>query len=191
MTDLPAYLSESAAADSAAIKPLSGSRKVYVQGSRSDLRVPMREITVQDTPTEMGGEPNPPVFVYDTSGPYTDPDAAIDLRKGLKPVRAAWIAERGDVEQLPDYSSGFTRRRMKDPQLDPLRFSDERKPLRATAGRNVSQMHYARQGIVTPEMEYVAIRENMKLQEAREQGLLKDQHPGQSFGAGLPDRITP
>ncbi len=96
MTDLPAYLSESAAADSAAIKPLSGSRKVYVQGSRSDLRVPMREITVQDTPTEMGGEPNPPVVVYDTSGPYTDPEAAIDLRKGLKQVRAAWIAERGD-----------------------------------------------------------------------------------------------
>ncbi len=191
MTDLPAYLSDSAKVDSAAIKPLPSSRKIYVQGSRPDLRVPMREITVGDTPTEMGGEKNPPVVVYDTSGPYTDPEATIDLRKGLPPVRAAWIAERGDVEQLDGYTSEFTRRRMKDPQLDPLRFMDERKPLRAKPGQNVSQMHYARQGIVTPEMEYIAIRENMKLQEAREQGLLKDQHPGQSFGAGLPDQITP
>ncbi|HAX09652.1 MAG TPA: phosphomethylpyrimidine synthase ThiC, partial [Marinobacter hydrocarbonoclasticus] len=123
------------------------------------------------------------VVVYDTSGPYTDPEATIDLRKGLPPVRAAWIAERGDVEQLDGYTSEFTRRRMKDPQLDPLRFMDERKPLRAKPGRNVSQMHYARQGIITPEMEYVAIRENMKLQEARANGLLADQHPGQSFGA--------
>lgn len=131
------------------------------------------------------------MVVYDTSGPYTDPEATIDLRKGLKPLRAEWIAERSDVEQLPGYSSEFTRRRMKDPQLDPLRFMDERKPLRAKPGRNVSQMHYARQGIITPEMEYIAIRENMKLQEAREQGLLKDQHPGQSFGANLPPEITP
>ena len=191
MTDLPAYLSDSAKVDSAAIKPLPSSRKIYVQGSRPDLRVPMREITVGDTPTEMGGEKNPPVVVYDTSGPYTDPEATIDLRKGLPPVRAAWIAERGDVEQLDGYTSEFTRRRMKDPQLDPLRFMDERKPLRAKPGRNVSQMHYARQGIITPEMEYVAIRENMKLQEARANGLLADQHPGQSFGANLPPEITP
>ena len=191
MTDLPAYLSDSAKVDSAAIKPLPSSRKIYVQGSRPDLRVPMREITVGDTPTEMGGEKNPPVVVYDTSGPYSDPEASIDLRKGLPPVRAAWIAERGDVEQLDGYTSEFTRRRMKDPQLDPLRFMDERKPLRAKPGRNVSQMHYARQGIITPEMEYVAIRENMKLQEARANGLLADQHPGQSFGANLPKEITP
>ncbi|MDY6842114.1 MAG: phosphomethylpyrimidine synthase ThiC, partial [Pseudomonadota bacterium] len=172
MTDLPAYLSDSAQVDSAAIEPLPGSRKIYVQGSRSDLRVPMREITVEDTPTEMGGEKNPPVVVYDTSGPYTDPAATIDLRKGLKSIRAGWIDERGDVERLPGYSSGFTRRRMKDPQLDPLRFMDERKPLRARPGHNVSQMHYARQGMVTPEMEFIAIRENMKLQEARGHGLL-------------------
>src|SRR5690554_7039997 len=131
MTDLPTYLSDAARVDSAAIQPLPGSRKVYVQGSRSDLRVPMREITVQDTPTEMGGEKNPPVVVYDTSGIYTDPEATIDLRKGLPAIRAAWIAERGDVEQLDGYTSEFTRRRMKDPQLDPLRFMDERKPLRA------------------------------------------------------------
>lgn len=168
MTDLPAYLSDSAKVDSAAIKPLPSSRKIYVQGSRADLRVPMREITVGDTPTEMGGEKNPPVVVYDTSGPYSDPEASIDLRKGLPPVRAAWIAERGDVEQLEGYTSEFTRRRMKDPTLDPLRFMDERKPLRAKPGNNVSQMHYARQGIVTPEMEYIAIRENMKLEEARD-----------------------
>src|SRR5690606_34062943 len=129
--------------------------------------------------------------VYDTSGPYSDPDVTIDLRKGLSPVRANWIAERGDVEQLEGYTSEFTRRRMKDPLLDPLRFMDERKPLRAKAGKNVSQMHYARQGIITPEMEYVAIRENMKLQEAREQGQVDDQHPGQSFGASIPAEITP
>lgn len=178
MTDIPSYLSDSAQVDSAAIKPLPSSRKIYVQGSRADLRVPMREITVGDTPTEMGGEKNPPVVVYDTSGPYSDPEASIDLRKGLSPVRAAWIAERGDVEQLEGYTSEFTRRRMKDPTLDPLRFMDERKPLRAKPGNNVSQMHYARQGIVTPEMEYIAIRENMKLQEARENGLLAEQHPG-------------
>ena len=191
MTDLPAYLSDSAKVDSAAIKPLPSSRKIYVQGSRADLRVPMREISVGDTPTELGGEKNAPVVVYDTSGPYSDPDATIDLRKGLPPVRAAWIAERGDVESLDGYTSEFTRRRMKDPQLDPLRFMDERKPLKAKPGKNVSQMHYARQGIVTPEMEYIAIRENMKLQESREQGLLSDQHPGQSFGASLPNEITP
>ena len=183
MSNLPTYLSESARVDGAAIQPLPASRKIYVQGSRPDLRVPMREVALTDTPTDMGGEKNPPVVLYDTSGPYTDPDATIDLRKGLEPVRSAWIAERGDTEQLPDYSSEFTRRRMRDPQLDPLRFMDERKPLRAKPGRNVSQMHYARQGIITPEMEYIAIRENLKLQEARENGLADDQHPGQSFGA--------
>ena len=191
MTTIPSYLSDSAKVDSAAIKPLPQSRKIYVQGSRPDIRVPMREITVGDTPTDMGGEKNAPVAVYDTSGPYSDPEATIDLRKGLKPIRSAWIEERGDVEQLSDYTSEFTRRRMKDPLLDPLRFMDERKPLRAKPGKNVSQMHYARQGIITPEMEFIAIRENMKLQEAREQGLLKDQHPGQSFGASLPQEITP
>ena len=163
------------------------SRKLYVQGSRPDIRVPMREISLDDTPASFGAEKNLPVTVYDTSGPYTDPEATIDLRKGLKPVRAAWIAERGDVEQLSGYTSEFTRRRMKDPTLDPLRFMDERKPLRAKPGRNVSQMHYARQGIITPEMEYIAIRENLKLQDARAQGLLDEQHPGQSFGASLPN----
>ncbi|WP_300499485.1 phosphomethylpyrimidine synthase ThiC, partial [Marinobacter sp.] len=191
MTTIPSYLSDSAKVDSAAIKPLPQSRKIYVQGSRPDIRVPMREITVGDTPTDMGGEKNAPVAVYDTSGPYSDPEATIDLRKGLKPIRSAWIEERGDVEQLSDYTSEFTRRRMKDPLLDPLRFMDERKPLKARAGKNVSQMHYARKGIITPEMEFIAIRENMKLQEAREQGLLKDQHPGQPFGASLPQEITP
>lgn len=187
MTDTLHYLSDSARVDSAAVKPLPQSRKIYVQSSRPDLRVGMREITVSDTPTELGGEKNPPVTVYDTSGPYTDPKAIIDLRKGLAPLRDGWIDERGDTERLADYSSAFTRRRLRDPQLDTLRFMDERKPRRARSGANVSQMHYARKGIITPEMEYVAIRENMKLQEARAEG----QHPGQSFGASLPAQITP
>ena len=185
------FLSESARVDEAAVKPLPNSRKIYVQGSRPDIRVPMREIQVADTPTEFGGEKNPPVLVYDTSGPYTDPDARIDVRKGLAPLRQAWIEERDDTELLEGFTSAFTRRRMKDPMLDPMRFSHLSQPRRAKAGRNVSQMHYARQGIVTPEMEYIAIRENMKLQEAREQGLLDAQHPGQSFGAAIPQEITP
>src|SRR5690554_724548 len=191
MTELPAYLRDSAQVDSAAIQPLPNSSKVYVQGSRPDLRVPMRKITLSDTPTELGGEKNAAVMVYDTSGPYTDPDAIIDLRKGLLPVRTPWITERGDVEQLAGYSSEFSRRRMNDPTLDTLQFGARRPPLRAKAGQNVSQMHYARKGIITPEMEFVAIRENLKLQEAREKGLLKSQHPGQAFGARLPDEITP
>lgn len=187
--------------DAAAIQPLPNSRKIYVAGSRPDIQVPMREIRQADTPTQFGGEKNPPIFVYDTSGPYSDPAARIDIQSGLAPLRAAWIAERGDCEQLPGLSSEYGRAREADPRLAELRFNLQRKPRRAKAGRNVSQMHYARRGIVTPEMEFVAIRENLNrrayvesLKAAGNQRLLDlmtRQHAGQSFGAQLPEEITP
>ena len=198
------FLAASAQVDSAAIAPLPNSRKIYVQGSRPDLRVPMREIVQSDTPTGFGGEKNPPVTVYDCSGPYTDPDAQIDIRSGLAALRANWIAERGDTELLADLSSEFGRARAADPRLDELRFPGlQRQPRRAKAGANVTQMHYARRGIITPEMEFVAIRENLKRQEYVESlkrsgptgekmaRLLTRQHPGQSFGASIPAEITP
>jgi phosphomethylpyrimidine synthase len=176
--------------DNMAVEPFPGSRKIYLQGSRPDIRVPMREISLTDTPASFGAEKNPPVLVYDTSGIYTDPDARIDLRAGLPEIRRTWIEERGDTERLSGVSSQFTRQRKENPQLDTLRFEHLREPRRARSGCNVSQMHYARQGIVTPEMEFIALRENMCLQEAREQGLLKQQHPGFSFGAAIPKEIT-
>ncbi|MAA64144.1 MAG: phosphomethylpyrimidine synthase ThiC [Alteromonadaceae bacterium] len=190
-TDTISFLKDAAQVDKAAIAPLAGSNKIYVTGSRPDIRVPMREIHLSATQTAKGPEQNPSVVVYDTSGPYTDPQADIDLRRGLKPVRHAWIDERRDTEQLAGYTSAFTRRRLNDPALDVLRFDDKRRPLRARPGMNVSQMHYARKGIVTPEMEFIAIRENLKLQDARERGLLETQHPGQSLGARIPAQITP
>lgn len=183
-------LSESAQVDQQSIQPFPRSQKVYVQGSRPDIRVPMREITLDVTPTAFGGEINAPVTVYDTSGPYTDPNVTIDVRKGLADVRSAWIEERGDTERLPGLSSEFGQRRLDDAELTAMRFAHVRNPRRAKAGHNVTQMHYAKQGIITPEMEYVAIRENMKLAEAREAGLLKEQHAGQSFGASIPKEIT-
>ncbi|NHW02916.1 phosphomethylpyrimidine synthase ThiC [Stutzerimonas degradans] len=183
-------LSESAQVDQQSIQPFPRSQKVYVQGSRPDIRVPMREISLDVTPTAFGGEINAPVTVYDTSGPYTDPNVTIDVRKGLADVRSAWIEERGDTEKLPGLSSEFGQRRLDDAELTAMRFAHVRNPRRAKAGRNVTQMHYAKQGIITPEMEYVAIRENMKLAEARDAGLLKEQHAGQSFGASIPKEIT-
>src|SRR5690606_28506839 len=134
-------------------RPIPGSRKIHVPGSRPDLRVPMREIVLSDTPRVFGAEENAPFTVYDTSGPYTDPAARIDLTAGLAPLRAEWIAERGDSEQLPAPSSAFGRGRASDAALDPVRFPAIRPPRRALPGRNVTQMHYARRGIVTPEME--------------------------------------
>jgi len=172
-------------------QPISGSTKIYVQGSRSDIRVPMREIHLADTPASFGAEKNPPVTVYDTSGPYTDPNAKIDLCRGLDEIRGNWIEERGDTEVLTELSSSFGRKRAGDATLEHLRFEHLRTPRRAKSGANVSQMHYARKGIVTPEMEFVAIRESMRLQEARARGLLRQQHPGFSFGASIPDEITP
>ena len=175
-------------------RPFTGSKKIYVQGSRPDLRVGMREVTQSPTHTSGTPEENPPIVVYDTSGPYTDPDAHIDLLKGLPALREAWILERGDTEQLAGPTSEYGRARHDDPKLAHLRFEHLRKPRRAKAGANVTQMHYARQGIITPEMEYVAIRENMRLNELRKDpryAKLLRQHRGQSFGAGIPEEITP
>ncbi|MFJ3073996.1 MULTISPECIES: phosphomethylpyrimidine synthase ThiC [Pseudomonas] len=183
-------LSESAQVDQQSVQPFPRSRKVYVEGSRPDIRVPMREISLHDTPTDFGGESNAPVLVYDTSGPYTDPNVIIDVRKGLADVRSAWIDARGDTERLAGLSSNFGQQRLNDTELAKLRFAHVRNPRRAKAGANVTQMHYARQGIITAEMEYVAIRENMKLQEARAAGLLSQQHAGHSFGASIPKEIT-
>ncbi|MEN9426217.1 MAG: hypothetical protein RLZZ220_566, partial [Pseudomonadota bacterium] len=141
------FLASSAQVDEAAVAPLPNSRKIHVEGSRPDIRVPMREVSQADTPTGFGGEKNPPIFVYDCSGPYTDPQAKIDIRSGLPALRQGWIEERGDTEVLPDLSSEFGRQRAADPSLDELRFPGlHRKPRRALPGRNVSQMHYARQG---------------------------------------------
>ena len=198
------FLRETAAVDEAAVQPFPNSRKVYVQGSRADVRVPLREISQSDTPTNFGGEKNPPVYVYDTSGIYTDPHAQIDIRRGLPALRAAWIEERQDSEVLTHLSSSYGQDRLNDSSLDDLRFELQRQPRRALTGRCVTQMHYARQGIITPEMEYVALRENQHrahyLEQLRTSGgthnarlveLLSRQHPGQAFGATIPDTITP
>ncbi|MFO1413665.1 MAG: phosphomethylpyrimidine synthase ThiC [Burkholderiales bacterium] len=187
------FFARDAKVDSAAIAPLPASRKVYVAGSRPDVRVPMREISQSDTPASFGAEKNPPLVVYDTSGPYTDPAVAIDIRKGLPALRAAWIAERGDTVELAGPTSSYGRARLADPELSGLRFDLGRKPRRAQAGSNVTQMHYARRGIVTPEMEFVAIRENLLREEfvARFPESVRRQHPGQSFGAAIPAVITP
>ncbi len=190
-TSVEKILSQTAEVDKASIQPFTGSRKIYVQGSRPDIQVPMREIILADTPTDFGGEKNPPVRVYDTSGPYTDPNVKIDLRTGLKALRTAWIEERNDTEVIEDSDSVFTTERLNDPKLEHLRFNLTRKARRAKAGRNVSQMHYAKQGIITPEMEYIAIRENMALAQARELGIADQQHKGESFGASIPAEITP
>lgn len=187
---LSLHLSDTAQVDKQSIQPFPNSRKIYVQGSRPDILVPMREISLTPTETDEGVEENAPVFVYDTSGPYSDPSVTIDVRKGLGDVRSAWIVERDDTEVLSGLSSGFSQERLNDPELSKMRFTSIRNPRRAKTGKNVTQMHYARQGIITPEMEYVAIRENLKLEKAREAGLLDSQHPGQSFGASIPKEIT-
>ena len=199
----PQFLAATATVDEAAIQPLTNSIKIYVSGSRPDIRVPMRQITQSDTPASFGAEKNPPVFVYDTSGPYTDPTVKIDIRSGLEPLRAAWIAERNDTEELSGPTSDYGIERLSDPKLAELRFNLHRKPRRAKAGKNVTQMHYARAGIITPEMEYIAIRENLCRKEylenlkssgpngAKLAELMGRQHPGQSFGAAIPAEITP
>ncbi len=187
------FYARDARVDAAAVAPLPASRKIHVQGSRPDLRVPMREIAQADTPASFGAEKNPPITVYDTSGPYTDPAATIDIRNGLPPLRAAWIAERGDTVELDGLSSAYGRARLADPALAGLRFDLERRPRRAKPGANVSQMHYARRGIVTPEMEFVAIRENGRREEMLRTlpSSVARQHPGQGFGAAIPAAITP
>ncbi len=201
--------------DELAVKPLPNSQKIYVQGSQPDIRVPMREVSQSDTPLMFSGEtgaggagarsePNPPIYVYDCSGPYTDPAAKIDIRTGLPALRAPWIAARGDTEMLADLSSEYGRQQAANPVLDAMRFPElARTPRRALAGANVTQMHYARQGIITPEMEFIAIRENNNraayLESLKATGpmgvklaaLMNRQHPGQSFGASLVEEITP
>ena len=171
--------------------PLPASRKVYLPGTLYPfLRVPMREIA--QTPTQQHGPSgnrrvdNPPVTAYDTSGPYTDSAISIDVREGVAPLRRPWIDARGDTEELPAISSHYGRLRLADPQLDSLRFAHLRKPLRAKPDRNVTQMHYARRGMITPEMEFIAIRENQRLEAA-----FSAQHPGHSWGANIPKAITP
>lgn len=191
MSNLPRFLSESAQTDQQVVQPFPKSRKVYLTGSRPDIRVPVREISLSDTITASGSEKNAPILVYDTSGPYTDPDVTINIRNGLPLMRKDWILKRKDTDPLPAFTSPYTQRNLNDPRIDHLRFGQERKPRRASAGRNVTQLHYARQGIITSEMEYVAIRESMKLATAKEQGLLTSQHPGQSFGASTPTVISP
>jgi len=187
--NLSKFLNETASVDEDATKPFAKSRKVYVEGSRPDIRVPFREISLSDTPSAFGAEKNPPVVVYDTSGPYTDPAISIDIRNGLPALRANWIEERNDTEQLDGPTSSFGQQRLTDPELSEMRFNLHRKPLRAKAGMNVSQMHYARKGIITPEMEFIAIRENQRRENMSE--LLQTQHPGQNFGANIPKVITP
>ncbi|MEO6154907.1 MAG: phosphomethylpyrimidine synthase ThiC [Thermomonas sp.] len=171
-------------------RPIPGSRKVHVAGSRADVQVAMREIAQAQTPTLFGGEENPSITVYDTSGPYSDPTIDINLAAGLAPLRARWIEQRGDTEVLSAMSSAFGREREGNRRLDDVRFQNRPRPRRAKAGANVSQMHYAKQGIVTPEMEYVAIRENQRIDAIRDATLLM-QHAGQSFGANIQKFITP
>jgi phosphomethylpyrimidine synthase len=185
----PKFIAATAHVDHAAVKPLPNSRKVYVEGSRRDVRVPMREIVQSDTPASFGAEKNPSIFVYDTSGPYTDPLAKIDIRLGLASLRAQWIAERDDTEELAGPTSLYGRERLADLKLAELRFDLTRKPLRARPGRCVTQMHYAKNGIVTPEMEYIAIRENQRRDSLSE--LVTRAHPGEHFGASIPKVITP
>ncbi|WP_343621769.1 phosphomethylpyrimidine synthase ThiC [Acinetobacter proteolyticus] len=166
---------------------LPASRKVYVEGSRPDIQVPFREISLTETPTGLGGEHNPPVMVYDTSGAYTDPNVQIDLNKGLPLVRQTWIEERQDTDVLSGLSSEFGQARLKDIRTAEIRFAHIQNPRRAQADKNVTQMHYAKQGIITPEMEYIAIRENQRQLEHVDMR----QHPGQNFGAQNLKEITP
>ncbi len=189
MNATPKFVRETATVDQAAVAPLPRSRKVYVAGSRPDLRVPMREISQTPTSTATGQETNPPILVYDTSGPYTDPAAQIDIRRGLPALRQAWIDERGDTVALAAPSSAYGRSRLDEPTLAELRFELRRAPRRAAPGRNVSQMFYARRGIITPEMEFVALRENQH--RAGLPAELLAQHAGNAFGARIPAEITP
>ncbi|MDQ6620522.1 MAG: phosphomethylpyrimidine synthase ThiC [Pseudomonadota bacterium] len=190
------FFARDAQVDAAAVAPLPNSRKIYVPGSRPDVRVPMREISQADTTSSwsaQGSEKNAPIVVYDTSGPYTDPAVTVDIRKGLPPLRLRWIAERGDTNDLDGPTSAYGRDRLGDPDLAGMRFDLLRRPRRAQPGANVTQMHYARRGIVTPEMEFVAIRENLlreKMLATLPESVTR-QHPGQSFGASIPAIMTP
>ncbi|WP_075183596.1 phosphomethylpyrimidine synthase ThiC [Pantoea sp. 1.19] len=170
------------------------SSRIWITGSHPDIRVPMREIQLSPTPIGGGQSPqfeaNEPIPVYDTAGPYGDPQADIDVRKGLMPLRARWIAARDDSDTLPARSSAYAQQRLADEGLDHLRFEQHPTPRRARAGHRVTQLYYARQGWITPEMEFIALRENMGRERIRS-SVLNQQHPGQAFGARLPENITP
>jgi phosphomethylpyrimidine synthase len=169
-------------------EPFPASRKIYVKGSIHDISVPMREISLEDSPAAFSNgngnsEANPSLTVYDTSGPYTDPSIEIDVRKGIPRIRESWIMDRGDVERLDAFSSEYSNQRLHNPQTQDLRYPHITLPLKAKNGGNLTQMHYARKGIITPEMEFIAIRENQRMESVRDMGKV---HPGETFGANLP-----
>lgn len=192
MNAKPEHLSDKISQlDTSASQHYPSSHKVYIEGSRPDIRVPMREITLTATVTEQGLEENPPLRVYDSSGIYADGTASIDLRKGLPLLRQGWIEERDDTEQLERASSVFGQARQQDASTTHLRFEHVRAPRRAKPGRNVTQLHYARQGIITPEMEFIAIRENLARAQLKSESQPMEQHPGMDFNAAIPREITP
>ena len=177
--------------DSEKIQQFAASKKIYITGSREDLKVPMREISQTSSKGETGDYENPEIWVYDTSGPYTDPEVEINLSRGLKSNRLQWIKERGDTVELQKRSSSFAKQQIESEDLAKLTFPNLPKARKAKEGKNVTQLHYARQGKITPEMEYIAIRENQGLKEAKERGLISNHHVGESFGAKIPEEITP
>ena len=193
----PKFLHSEAEIDEASTSTFPNSRKVYAAGTTDDIRVPMREVSQSATAGISGKEENPPIFVYDTSGPYSDPEVKIDIQRGLPALRKKWIEDRSDTETLNGPSSIYGRQRLNDAELSQLRFQLHRDPRRAKAGMNVSQMHYAKKGIITPEMEFIAIRENLqrekylnKLSKSQKE-LIEKQHPGQAFGANIKNTISP
>ena len=183
------FVNKDADLNGEALESFENSKKIYIEGSSPDIQVPFREITISDTPSEFGAEKNAPVLTYDTSGPYTDPKSKIDIKNGLSPMRNKWIEDRMDTEQLDGPSSIYGEKRKTDPALEDMRFNLKRNPKKAILGKNVSQMHYAKKGIITPEMEFIAIRENQRCEGISE--ILQTQHPGESHGAKIPKKITP
>ncbi|MCG8066226.1 MAG: phosphomethylpyrimidine synthase ThiC [Candidatus Thiodiazotropha taylori] len=187
------FIKKTATLSEEVTRPFYNSSKIYVEGSTPDIQVPMRQVEQEATSASFGAEENPPIPIYDTSGPFTDPQQTIDLMQGMPDLRTPWIEARGDTQRLDGPTSEYGQSRQNDPELAHLRFEHIHAPRRAKAGANVTQMHYARQGIITPEMEFVAIRENCRLQELREDpryAKLLRQHAGEGFGAKIPDEIT-
>ncbi|MES2663900.1 MAG: phosphomethylpyrimidine synthase ThiC [Pseudomonadota bacterium] len=186
MSTTEAFLRDQAQVDPEARKPFPRSQKIYVSGSTHDIQVPMREVSV----TALPGEQESSVILYDTSGPYTDPNVEIDIRQGLPRLRESWLQRRDDTEKLNRFTSDYAQKRIRDPRSEALRFAQIQMPCRAKAGQGITQLAYARRGIITEEMEYIAIRENQQL-EKWAQNSLRTQHPGQSFGLSMPQKITP
>ncbi|MCG8379615.1 MAG: phosphomethylpyrimidine synthase ThiC [Proteobacteria bacterium] len=191
MSAIPdSVLSQTATVDERIVEPIPNSKKIHVTGSRPDIRVPMREIACSPTQSQKGMEENLAITVYDTSGPYTDPDVSIDIRKGLLPLRQVWIAERKDTNTLTGPTSEYGLQRLNDPELESLRYAAPPKPRVAKVGNNVSQMHYAKKGIITPEMEFIATRENQRLNEYKDSALTR-RHAGMPWQSTLPEEVTP